>query len=294
MNSSGLDITFHRFKAILTDPVKFQNFVRTNKKELLYWGLLGVSIIVIYFLFSDGDFSFFLTLSGMIQMFGFFLIALKVQNTQTVSGISLNSLIAYSVSFFSRLCSILRHEGYLPYDSSGDFIYRIGEFLAFFISLYMIFMTAVKYKTTYNWDLDRVNCLALIIPSFILAILIHPGLNNSYFSDISWTFSLYLESIAMFPQLYMFFKKGGEVEAFTSHFVASQGISRCFALVFWIFSYNELNEYPGTIWGLFKGYVGYIVMLFQILQIVLFSDFLYEYIKSMRRGLPMTVQSYLV
>ena len=30
-------ISINRIKAILTDPVKLQNFIRTNKKELIYW-----------------------------------------------------------------------------------------------------------------------------------------------------------------------------------------------------------------------------------------------------------------
>jgi len=50
----------------------------------------------------------------------------------------------------------------------------------------------------------------------------------------------------------MFFKKGGEVEAFTSHFVASQGLGRFFYLIFWIFSYQELNQHPGKIWSLVR------------------------------------------
>jgi len=289
-----ITIRFQKFKALLTDPVKLQHFIKSNKKELLYWGLLAVGIIFIYFLFSDGDFSFFLTLSGLIQMFGFFLISLKIQNTQSVTGLSLHTQICYCVSFFARFCSILRHEGYLPYDSSGDVIYRIEEFLSVILSCFVIFMIAVKYRSSYTWDLDRVHSGLLIAPALVLAILIHPGLNNSYFIDIMWTFSLYLEAIAIFPQLYMFSKKGGEVEAFTSHFVASQGIARVFSLIFWLFSFKELNEYPGEIWSLFSGYVGYFVMLSQILQVVLFSDFLYEYYKSLRRGLPMTVQGYLV
>jgi len=30
-------IALNKFKMILTDPVKFQNFLKTNKKELIYW-----------------------------------------------------------------------------------------------------------------------------------------------------------------------------------------------------------------------------------------------------------------
>jgi len=34
--------------------------------------------------------------------------------------VSLKTLEAYSVVFFFRIVSIFRHEGYLPYDRSGD------------------------------------------------------------------------------------------------------------------------------------------------------------------------------
>ena len=35
-----------------------------------------------------------------------------------------------------------------------------------------------RYKTTYNWDLDKVKCYYLIPVAFIMAILFHPSLNN--------------------------------------------------------------------------------------------------------------------
>jgi len=94
---------------------------------------------------------------------------------------------------------VLKYEGYLPYDSSGDFIYRIGEISAFILSVTMVYFVGVRFKPSYNWDLDNISSVYLIIPTFVLACLIHPSLNNSYFGDISWTFALYLESVAMFP-----------------------------------------------------------------------------------------------
>ncbi len=46
-------------------------------------------------------------------------------------------------------------------------------------------MSMTKHRNTYNWDLDRINCLYLIVPAFGLACLIHPGLNRSYFGDVN-------------------------------------------------------------------------------------------------------------
>jgi hypothetical protein len=33
----------------------------------------------------------------------------------------------------------------------------------------------------------------------------------------------------------------GDIESYTSHFVAAQGISRILFIIFWIFTYAELN-----------------------------------------------------
>lgn len=31
--------------------------------------------------------------------------------------------------------------------------------------------------------------------------IVHPGLNNNWFTDVAWTFALYLEAAAIVPQL---------------------------------------------------------------------------------------------
>ena len=121
----------------LTDPKKLKGFMLRNKKDLMYWvrwnvikGIFVGSLIMIYFLISDGDFSFCFTLSGAVQMFGFLVIAIKVKMSGSASGLSMNTFICYIFVFFFRLCSILFFEGYLPYDPTGDFIYRINEVIS--------------------------------------------------------------------------------------------------------------------------------------------------------------------
>jgi len=79
-------------------------------------------------------------------MFGFLLIAFKAYSTRSVSGFSKNTIICYTITLFSRLVSILLYDGYLPYDSSGDFIYRVTEFVAFVSCAFVLYMMEVKYK----------------------------------------------------------------------------------------------------------------------------------------------------
>lgn len=77
----------------------------------------------------------------------------------------------------------------------------------------------VKYRHTYDEGADAFGNLHvpkelgalvyLAAPCFVLAVLFHPGLNSHFLADTTWAFSMYLESVAMMPQLYMFQKQVG-------------------------------------------------------------------------------------
>jgi hypothetical protein len=56
----------------------------------------------------------------------------------------------------------------------------------------------------------------------VLAVLFHSNLCEDYIGDTAWAFSEYLESLAMFPLIYVMNKqKGRSVDPLTSHFVAA-------------------------------------------------------------------------
>ncbi|CDJ58379.1 hypothetical protein, conserved, partial [Eimeria maxima] len=46
----------------------------------------------------------------------------------------------YVLLIFSRLCSIVPYEGYLPYDRSGDWLYQTLEALSLLLILPQLFM----------------------------------------------------------------------------------------------------------------------------------------------------------
>jgi hypothetical protein len=159
-------------------------------------------------------------------MFGFLILLFRVNTYGSVSGLSKNSIICYTICVTMRFFSISFWEGYLPYDKTGDLIYRISEFVTMCCCGMTLYYIHSRYKKSYNWDLDTFTWYFFAIPTFIFAVLFHPALNSFFLADIPWTYSLYLESLAMFPQLDLFRKKGGEIETFTSHYVASSGVSR--------------------------------------------------------------------
>ena len=116
---------------------------------------------------------------------------------------------------FARLSSHLLYDGYLPYDSTGDHFFKIIEILSFLLSggknshkfkinfLGIAALIFVKFSRKHYWDLDKVNCLFIIIPALIMAFAFHSNLNKARLSDVRWAFSEYLESLAMFPLIFV-------------------------------------------------------------------------------------------
>lgn len=85
------------------------------------------------------------------------------------------------------------------------------------------------------------------------------------FSQILWTFSIYLESVAILPQLFMV-SKTGEAESITSHYLFALGTYRGLYLFNWIYRYYAEDHYD------------LIAIIAGIVQTVLYCDFFYLYI----------------
>lgn len=54
--------------------------------------------------------------------------------------------------------------------------------------------------------------------------------------DLSWSFSIWLEALAIIPQLDMI-RKNKEVENLTGHYMATLGFYRFFYILNWIYVY---------------------------------------------------------
>jgi ER lumen protein retaining receptor len=89
--------------------------------------------------------------------------------------------------------------------------------------------------------------------------------------EIVWTFSLFLESVAILPQLYVLTSRGG-AEALTSHYMFALGGYRALYLVNWIYRFFAEHYTPYNAW------------LAGIIQTALYADFLYMYVKKVLQG----------
>jgi hypothetical protein len=217
-------------------------------------------------------------------MFAFIIVLIKVYSFQNSSGLSVNTLICYALLLTARLFTNLLFSGYLPSDNSGDWFYQLTEFISLLCVLLLIFLTLNTYKETSDYMNDKVHYYYLAIPTFILSCIVHTSLNGFLPTDISWCFSMYLEAVAIFPQIQLFIVKKGQIETYTSHYVALCGLSRFLSLIFWWDTYPELNTDEANSISLFCGYCGYFIIASQVLQLLIMVDYYYLYFKSLFKG----------
>ncbi len=147
------------------------------------WGSFLTASLLVWSLLSSGDFSFLLTYASFMRLFGLALLNYGVWTNRTVKGISVKTLQVYAIVFVCRLLSILRHQGYLPFDKTGDWFYHWVEIMSLLIVGLGMYGVLGPFASTYEEKHDRFGNLMvpgeygaiyLVGPAVILALLFHP------------------------------------------------------------------------------------------------------------------------
>jgi len=233
--------------------------------------------LVVCMQFTDHDFSLVLTTSAGVQCLGFFLLSLKVKRNRSVEGLSSKTLEMYVLFLVTRLTSTLFKNGYLPVDRSGDWVYQVSDIGSLLIVLHLLYAMHTAHKHTYDRDHDTMPVFNCIPACVLLAVCVHGDLNDSPFFDVMWFISMYLDTIALLPQLWLLSVVGGEVESLTAHFVACMVVSRLCSCLFWFYGYEEIGQGDG--WNA----AGYLILVSHLLQLLLSADFMYYYVLSIYR-----------
>eukprot|EP00746_Dinoflagellata_sp_MGD_P120284 gnl/MRDRNA2_/MRDRNA2_55879_c0_seq1.p1 gnl/MRDRNA2_/MRDRNA2_55879_c0~~gnl/MRDRNA2_/MRDRNA2_55879_c0_seq1.p1 ORF type:complete len:223 (-),score=24.91 gnl/MRDRNA2_/MRDRNA2_55879_c0_seq1:58-726(-) len=199
----------------------------------LYLGAFALGALV-WQSFHDLGLSTFITLGVAIQCFAYSCLRLQIHQKKSVAGISAQTLILQALSFALRLCSTTWLKGYIPVDGTGDGLYQLLDVSALLLVLNILYCILKSHRSTYQEDQDsgfKVEVIAL--SCFLFAVFVHPDLNNRPVFDTIWATALYIDVVAMVPQLSMMSKIRGEIEALTSHFVGATALSRATTLIFW-------------------------------------------------------------
>lgn len=91
--------------------------------------------------------------------------------------------------------------------------------------------------------------------------------------QILWAFSIWLESVAILPQLFML-QRTGEAETITTHYLAALGAYRGLYIPNWIWRYFA------------EGYFDPIAVVGGVVQTVLYADFFWIYYTKYVSSMP--------
>lgn len=258
-----------------------------NAEEIILYVIFAVVTIICARMLSDLLFSALVTFSAAFTALGFALLLMQVQRRKGVLSISLRSLYLYGIALACRLYSTLQYNGYLPVDRSGDWLYQLIETAALVAVVVLVIQVKKIHTENCVVGVDTCNAAVLLVACFLIAIAVHPRLNNSTIPDVLWTLALYVETVAMVPQLFLLTKLGGEVDSLQGHYIACMFMARLLMMRFWVTCYEELRP-KGAEYNL----PGLGVIGSQLLQVVLFADFMHLYVKSHRNNakliLPVT------
>jgi len=206
------------------------------------------------------EMNIFRLLGDLSHLLAIIILLLKIWKTRSCAGISGKSQALFLIVFISRYLDLVTN-----FVSVYNTVMKVFFIVSAAGTVYLMF---IKFKATYDGNHDTFRVEFLLGPVAILALVL-----NHEFSvmEILWTFSIYLESVAILPQLFMV-SKTGEAETITSHYLFALGSYRALYIFNWVYRYH------------FEGFYDIIAIVAGIVQTVLYCDFFYLYVTKVMAG----------
>ncbi|XP_013784324.1 ER lumen protein-retaining receptor-like [Limulus polyphemus] len=188
------------------------------------------------------------------------ILLMKIWKTRSCAGISGKTQILFALVYTSRYLDLFTN-----FVSVYNSVMKVFFVATSYATIYLIYN---KFKATYDRNHDTFRIEFLLVPVVILGLLV-----NHEFSlvEVLWTFSIYLESVAILPQLFLV-SKTGEAETITSHYLFCLGLYRALYILNWIYRYY------------IEGFYDLIPIVTGVVQTVLYCDFFYLYITRVIKG----------
>lgn len=205
------------------------------------------------------NWNIFRYLADISHLISIIMLLYKMLRKRSCKGISLKTQILYLIVFVTRYYDNIFQEP----------LYNIF-FKLFYLSTSVLFVVLMKtvLKPTYHKTHDTFNIYILIATCLPIAFF-----TSKYreISEILWTFSLWLESVTILPQLFLL-RRTQRIDLLSTDYIFFLGIYRLFYILNWIRkAFVKSRTYP-------------IVWTTGFIQTALYFDFLYYYIKAKITG----------
>ena len=197
---------------------------------------------------------------------------LIVTRRSNIRGISRNTLDLYFVVYVLRYWDIFWNT-YSMYNTAMKISYLLSS------AMLCLVLRMPSIQATYDREYDVVQRRTIVLPSVLLGYAVvymfnEPGIMQSRF-EITWTISLFVESVAIIPQLYMI-QNLKFADNITSHYVMCSGLYRVFYVIHWCLLYIRPQA---------KTKILPVAWICGVIQVLLYLDFFYHYVKTKKMGL---------
>ncbi|CAD5166403.1 unnamed protein product, partial [Musa acuminata subsp. malaccensis] len=169
----------------------------------------------------------------MTHLMSVLVLLLKIHTIKSCAGISLKTQELYALVFATRYLDIFT-----------DFIsvYNTIMKLIFLGSSFSIVWYMRRHKLvrrSYDKEQDTFRHFFLVLPCLLLALVMNEKFT---FKEVMWAFSLYLEAVAILPQLVLL-QRTKNIDNLTGQYVFLLGAYRAFYIFNWIYRYFTEPHY---------------------------------------------------
>lgn len=200
-------------------------------------------------------------LSGdLCHLLAIIILLVKIWRTRSCAGISGRSQILFALVYTTRYLDLFTY-----FVSIYNTVMKVVFIGASYATIYLMY---VKFRATYDRNHDTFRIEFLVLPVTLLSLLVN---HEFTILEVLWTFSIYLEAVAILPQLFMV-SKTGEAETITSHYLFALGSYRALYIFNWVYRYYM------------EGFYSLIAIVAGVVQTVLYCDFFYLYITKVLKG----------
>jgi len=204
----------------------------------------------------------FRLLGDISHLASIFILIHKIQKSRSARGISLKTQILYVVVFCARYLDL-----FAP--SSVRTLYLVSMKLFFIASsAYIVYLMRYRFRPTLDPAIDTMKVEYLVGPCIILALIFNYRFD---FLEVLWAFSIYLEAVAIMPQLFIL-QRTGEAETITTHYIFALGAYRALYIPNWIWRYFTEDT------------IDPIAILAGLVQTGLYADFMWIYWNKVMHG----------
>jgi ER lumen protein retaining receptor len=273
---------------ICASPVAKKDAKAAPTQMAIAYAVAVVSVLAVYHMIAEGEFSAILTFAVMFQCLGFGLLCIQVLTTGRTNGISVRALGLDALAICLRLSSTTWLNGYLPMDASGDWVYQAVDFLSLLFVAWLLKTLLTDSRGFDQTEHDNMPIVPMILCCLTLAGLLHADMNDRPLFDTTWMSSLFISAIAVMPQLWLISKTGGKVEPLTAHYIAAMAVSRALSGTF---MWHARHDITCNEWVTGYNHAPWVILGAHALHLLLLCDFGYYYVKSvMKSGLSAEIQ----